>query len=60
MITLDDFGHVTNTVLRRLLAYWLDNRGDCLMASRTDIEPSRQVDVRHFATLRARNVRFWL
>ena len=39
MITLDDFGHVTNTVLRRLLAYWLDKRGDGLMPSLTDIDP---------------------
>ncbi len=39
MITLDDFEHVTNTVLRRLLAYWLDKRRDRLMPSITDIDP---------------------
>ncbi len=39
MITLDDFEHVTNTVLRRLLTYWLDKRCDGLMPSITDIDP---------------------
>ncbi len=39
MITLDDFGHVTNTVLRRLLTYWQDKRCDRLMPSKTDIDP---------------------
>ncbi len=39
MITVDDFEHVTNTVLRRLLAYWLDKRCDGPMPSITDIDP---------------------
>ncbi len=39
MLSLDDFGHVTNTVLRRLLAYWLDKRCSRLMPPRTDIDP---------------------
>ncbi len=39
MITLDDFGQVTNTVLRRLLAYWLDKRCGGLMPSRSEIDP---------------------
>ena len=36
MLSLDDFEHVTNTVLRRLLAYWLDKRCDGLMSPKTD------------------------
>jgi hypothetical protein len=39
MFTLDDFEHVTNTVLRRLLTYWLDKRCDRVMPSITDIDP---------------------
>ena len=39
MTTPDDFEHVTNTVLRRLLTYWLDKRCDRLMPSITDIDP---------------------
>lgn len=39
MLTLDDFGPVTNKVLRQLAAYWLDKRCDRLMPSIKDIDP---------------------
>lgn len=34
-----DFGHVTHTVLRRLIAHWLDKRSQRAMPSRYDIDP---------------------
>ena len=34
-----DFGHVRHTVLRRLIAYWLDKRSQRSMPSRGDIDP---------------------
>jgi hypothetical protein len=39
MMTLEDFGHVTNQMLRDLIAYWLDKRQDRLVPVRQDIDP---------------------
>lgn len=39
MLTIDDFGHVRDERLRRLVAYWLDRRRGRTMPARRDIDP---------------------
>jgi hypothetical protein len=39
MLSMNDFGHVKNPDLRRLVAYWLDQRGSRCMPARADIDP---------------------
>jgi hypothetical protein len=39
MMTLENFGHVSNKMLRDLIAYWLDKRCDRLLPARHDIDP---------------------
>lgn len=39
MLTIDAFDHVQNQHIRRLLAYWLDQRSGRLMPRRADIDP---------------------
>ena len=49
--TLADFGHVSDTRLRRLLAVWLDARGNRTLLTRNDIDPAAAAELGSFLWL---------